>query len=129
MKQATVCLEKCTVEPNSMMFLDVKLDDGIYCMPTLNVGNRKTINEGDRLRNEIMTISEVHQTTELRQKEPVRLEEINLEPDANEDANEAQKEEIVDLLNKYRDCIAKNIFELNVELQIQMTEKCIMCMP
>lgn len=125
MKQATVCLEKCTVEPNSMMFLDVKLDDGIYCMPTLNVGNRKTINEGDRLRNEIMTISEVHQTTELRQKEPVRLEEINLEPDANE----AQKEEIVDLLNKYRDCIAKNIFELNVELQIQMTEKCILCMP
>lgn len=45
-----VCLEKCAVEPNSMMFLDVKLDDGVYCMPALNVGNRKTINEGDRLR-------------------------------------------------------------------------------
>lgn len=44
----------------------------------------------------------------INEKEPVYLDDLKLE----DDLNEKQKSEILNLLNEYRDCVAKNIFEI-----------------
>lgn len=107
------------IEPETMLFINTEVNHEHFCMPVANFSSQeRQVERGEIFKERIVLISDKLSAVEPI-KEPVTIKEMNVD---NDTTNE-QKEELLTLLNEFRDCIAKNIYEIGktdlVEMKIE----------
>lgn len=118
--QSVKITDNSCVGANRMLFLNAEIGKQTYCIPAINFAN-EDINVRARLEinEKIMTITEVPKFYETREVKPVEMEELNVDCDVSKE----QKKRLYNLMNHYRRCIAKNIYEIGktdvVEMKIE----------
>lgn len=108
-------LEKKLLEPGSINFINVIFNAEELKMPIMNFGEkRETVEVGEWIGESIMSIKTVEG------KDP-RYDAIS--PDeivTDEDVTAELKKELVNLLNNYRECVARNVCEIGKTERITM---------
>ena len=95
------------LQPGEIKFIDVKIDALELSIPGANNGEKlRSVKKNEYIGTPIMSIEPVKQT-ECRVKEIVIDEIIT-----DESTTAEQKQELVEILNKYRKCFAKEMGEL-----------------
>lgn len=109
------CLERVELEPGIVNFINVKINEDEIIMPVVNCGEKREITEvGERIGETILGIEEEEEI-------PVRCEEISEDEFFTDSSlTVEQKNELKDLLNNYKDCVARNIFEIGKTNKITM---------
>ncbi|XP_046142516.1 uncharacterized protein LOC123987989 [Osmia bicornis bicornis] len=115
-KTRAPAIGRIELEPGVVNFVDLKLESHTVNIPVVNQGDRvEIITAGDRVGEPILSVERVSR------RNP-RVEEIvEEEVIVDKSVTEKQRKELVDLLNRYRICVAKNLSELGVTNQIEMT--------
>lgn len=121
----------CELLPNSVHFISsVVCKQNIY-LPVVNMNSDKQLIKKDEMIDKNILITTAEIVKPGKDKEPVKIEEIN----ADNDITDEQKEEVVQLLNEFRSCVAKNIYEvgktdvLEMKIEVNPDDKPISCKP
>uniref|UniRef100_A0ABD2X1B7 Uncharacterized protein n=1 Tax=Trichogramma kaykai TaxID=54128 RepID=A0ABD2X1B7_9HYME len=104
--EKTHSLEDATLPRNTINFVHVKSHAGKMYMPVANFGENSVVKAGENMCERIMSICELPNVKQ-------RFEDIKSEEVITDDCiSREQKNEIVEMLNKYRMCVARDINEL-----------------
>lgn len=118
-------LENCEVQPGTVNFINVVINETKLEWPVINMGNKpQMINKGD-IFNDIMVVYEDDEIPTAKPKSKITRDNVNLD----ESLTNKQKEEVVTILNDFRDCIALNESELGctnkIEMDIELKENAV----
>lgn len=114
-------MENQKIMSNSINFLEAEISDKQVCIPVINSNNHICeLNKNQYLSERILNIEEIQHEIEKNQ-EPIHLEDLKLE----KGLDVKQKREILCLINEFRDCVAKNIFEIGKSdiMEMKIEEK------
>ena len=108
-------LENVKLEPNAVRFINIRSHVGDCELPMMNIAEHDvSVKTGERIGESILSIEKVP-TLEPR-KDRIELEEVI----TDDIVTESQKAQLVEILNEYRDCIAKKPSELGCTSLISM---------
>ncbi|KAL7292706.1 hypothetical protein TKK_0013829 [Trichogramma kaykai] len=104
--EKTHSLEELTLPKNTINFIKVKTHAGKLHLPVTNFGDTEIVKVGAKIGEKIMS---VHELPGIKvRSEPVTKDEVI----ADENVSNEQKEQIVNILNLYSMCVARNVSEI-----------------
>ena len=111
-------IEKCVIKPNSIMLTEVRVGLNKIMSPVVNYNNYPVVLEKDaNLDKKVFDVKYVG-SIDLH-LEPVLENELNVDKEVTQE----QKKELLNLINEYRVCVAKNLEELGCTNEIEMEIK------